>query len=461
VGQVAYAQNASKDKPAVAAIQPAVAPAAAPATATVTAPAAATAPAADTASATAAAPATATGTAPAADTAPVTAAAPATAAAAFSTPATLSPATSESQAAAPPSVAAEPAAEAFPKKLSIGNSGWLQVGALMQAWFVVEDGKAIADNPAGGQFDTTAYFRFRRTQIILFGDIVRDLVSYSVLFDLAKTLSFTQIPATGTATGYKPQSDAGMLYDYSLTMKSCIADVSIGQYRSTMSYEGASSSSVLLLPERAFTSRYFGDNYDAGMRAEKKFDYVKYAVYVLQGMPAANMRDNNRQKEVALRLEFTPLKGIVVGGAGLTSVGQRATQDSTRDIIEADAVVDLYDFTARGELLWGWSGRTDGSKERTKSRGMMASLGYTIAKKVQPIVRLSYLDIDVTTDGTPTGQPLYSKFGLGTDEIRGYELGVNYYLDGKFAKLQAAYGYFDMDSIPYRQQFILSGQVAL
>lgn len=348
----------------------------------------------------------------------------------------------------------------LPTKFAIANTGYLQIGALMQGWLALEDGTAIADDPAGGKYDTTAYFRIRRAQIKVFGDVVKDAVSYFVLFDLAKTLSFSQIGSGSAITGYKPPGDTSPLLDYYITLKSKWADVTTGQWKSPISYEGYSSSAELLLPERAYTTRYFGDNYDLGIKAEKKFDYVKYSLQVLQGMPTANQRDNNRQKEVALRLEFTPMKGLMVGGAGLTSVGDRERQTTTRDIVEADVAYDDYDFIARGELLWGWYGATREGLQRTKARGMTASFGYTIAKKIQPVARLSYLDIDVTTDGKPTGQPLYSKFQFPTDEVRGYEIGVNYFLDGKYAKLQAAYGYFDMDNAPYRQQFILSGQVA-
>lgn len=329
----------------------------------------------------------------------------------------------------------------------------------MQGWFVMEDGTNIAKNPAGGSFDTTAYFRLRRAQVKLSGDIVKDKVGFFMLFDMAKTLKFKEISANGTTTGYSPPSDTSALLDFLVTYKTSIADVSIGQWKGPISYDSTTSSAELLLPERSFPTRYFGESYDAGIRAEKKFEYVKYSLQLLQGMPAPNQLDNNRQKEVALRLEFTPFKGFMVGGAGLTSVGQRESQASTRDVVEADVVVNMDDFVARGELLWGWAGVTADGAERVKSRGMSATVGYTIASKIQPVARVSYLDIDATTDGTPAGQPLTSKFGYNTDEIRAYELGVNYLIDGKFAKIQAAYGYLDMDNIPYRQQFILSGQV--
>jgi hypothetical protein len=355
---------------------------------------------------------------------------------------------------APPPAAPveEKSAAVFPTKLAVGNTGWLQIGMLAQGWFVIDDNTRASD--------TGIYFRVRRAQLKFSGDIVKDTFSYLVLLDGAKTLRF------GTANNVltSAPADTSPLLDFMVTAKSAIADVSIGQWKSPISYEGVSSSAELLMPERAYTSRYFGDNYDLGIRADKKFEYVKYSLQLIQG-GNANQQDQNRQKELALRLEFTPTKGVMVGGAGLLSVGQRANQTDgsikTRDIVEADVAIDMDGLLARGELLWGWQGATsDNAPKRIKSRGMMASLGYTIANKVQPVVRLSYLDVDQPTNGTGAGQPLMGKFGIPSDEIRGYEFGVNYLIDGKFAKIQAAYGYFDLDNAPYRHQFILSGQAA-
>lgn len=371
------------------------------------------------------------------------------------------PAIEPAPVASPPAAPAEPATEVMPKKIAIGNSGWLKIGGLAQGWFVVEDGTNIAANPAGGSFDTTAYFRVRRAYFNMSGEVVKDRVGFRVELDAAKTFKYNAITANGTTTGYTPPSDTGILLDGYVTVKSDYADVSIGQWKSPISYEAISSSSEQLLPERAHTTRYFGDNFDAGVRVDKKFELFKYSLQLLQGAPGGNQIDKNRQKEVALRLEFTPMKGIMVGGAGLTSVGQRTTQDTTRDVVEADVAFEHSDFIARGELLWQWRGVTKEGATRVKSRGMAATLAYTIAKKVQPVVRMSYLDVDQNlTNTAAANQPLYAKFGLGTDEIRAYEFGINYLIDGKYAKIQASYSYFDMDTIPYRQQFILAGQAA-
>jgi hypothetical protein len=47
-----------------------------------------------------------------------------------------------------------------------------------------------------------------------------------------------------------------------------------------------------------------------------------------------------------------------------------------------------------------------------------------------------------------------------TDEVRSYEIGLNYFVQGNNLKLQAAYGYYDFDNIPALQRFTFCGQAA-
>lgn len=362
--------------------------------------------------------------------------------------------------APPPARTLELAEEAWPAKIAIGSNGWLKIGGLAQAWFAVEDGTRIATDAANREVDTTMYFRVRRAYFTMAGEVVKNRVGFNLVLDGAKAMRFSSVNTGGAVTGYAPPSDTSILLDAMVTFKSCVADVSIGQWKSPISFEANTSSAELLLPERAHTTRYFGDNYDSGVRVDKKFEIIKYSLQLLQGALGGNQIDNNRQKEVALRLEFTPMKGIMVGGAGLVSVGQRDSQDSTREVAEADIVLEHEGFLARGELLWQWKGVDKQGVERTKARGMTASIAHTFAKMIQPVVRLSYLDVDKTTDGQTTSMPLYAKYGLATDEVRAYEFGLNYLIDGRFAKIAANYSYFDLDNVPYRQQFILAGQAA-
>lgn len=356
----------------------------------------------------------------------------------------------------PPAEAAEP----LPKKLATAKKGWLQIGGLAQAWYVYDKGDNLRTDPESGKMLTGAnYFRIRRAQIKLSGTIVPDLVEFLVLADFAKTLKDDKFVVTGEKQkGYVYSGqDTSPLLDFNITVKSEYVDATIGQWKSPISYEGGTSSAELLIPDRAYSTRYFGDNYDLGFKLEKKFEYVKYSAQVLQG-GTANVTDSNKQKELALRLEFYPIKGLFVGGAGLASVGQRDTQSTTREVVEVDAGYNNDGLLVRGEMLWSSKGVDKDDVKRTDARGMSLSAAYTIAKVLQPAVRIAYLDVDETIN--PAKMPLAAKFGLKTDEVRSYEFGLGYMIEGKNAKIMASYGYFDFGDIDPRHQVILAGQVA-
>jgi hypothetical protein len=198
-----------------------------------------------------------------------------------------------------------------------------------------------------------------------------------------------------------------------------------------------------------------------GVRLEKKFDFIKYQVFLLNGS-GQNQIDTNLQKDLSIRLEVTPIDGVTVGMSGLTSLAQRTTQPTTRDIIEGFGRFNKYNVLVQGEMIWGEVGSTRSGGERTKAAGRYALLGYTIAKKLQPVFRLGYLNTDKTvTAGTASSYALNAPFGVATDEVRSYEFGLNYYLKGNNLKLQAAYGYFDFDNVPTLQEFTVSAQASL
>lgn len=370
---------------------------------------------------------------------------------------------------APSAATAQPTAVSiFPNKLAIGKEGWVQVGALLQGWF---DTQWRSELLPGNSFrNTQATFRMRRAEIKVSGDIVRDVASFMVSFDPASTYKYTQTnytvgantPAVQTITTYAPPGNTSALKLLWVTVKSPYVEASIGQFKYPISYEGQTSSAELLFPERAYSSRYFGDTYDMGIRLEKKFDWVKYQVFLINGS-GQNQLDTNLQKDLAVRLEFTPFDGLVLGSSGLTSLGQRTTQPTTKDRIEFFGRLNLEGLLVQGELLWGKTGATGAGIERTKAAGRYGTIGYTIAGKLQPVIRYGYLNTDKTvTLGQSSSYALFSPFGVATDEVRSYEVGLNYYLQGTNEwKLQAAYGFFDFDNIPALQEFTLSAQASL
>jgi hypothetical protein len=113
----------------------------------------------------------------------------------------------------------------------------------------------------------------------------------------------------------------------------------------------------------------------------------------------------------------------------------------------------------QGELLWGASGAMAPGVERTTARGRYALLGYTIANALQPVVRWGFLDTDQSpTSGQNSSYPLYSPFGIASDGVRTYEVGLNYFMQGNSLKLQAAYGYFDFHDVPRLHEATVAGQ---
>ena len=401
---------------------------------------------------------------PVQDAAGVDASKPPASVAATPAPATAQPATST------PVFHGEQSAErsepVLPTKLALGKNGWVQVGALLQGWF---DTQWRSDVPAGTSRSTQATFRLRRAEIKVSGDIVRDVASFLVSFDPAATYKFSatnytvQSGAGATATQqtittYAPPGNTTSLKLFWVTLKSPYIEASIGQFKYPISYEGQSSSGELIFPERAYSSRYFGDTYDMGIRLEKKFDWLKYQVFLINGT-GQNQIDANLQKDLAVRLEVTPIDGLTVGGSGLTSIAERTTQPTTKDKVEAFGRFNKKGFLIQGELLWGSTGATASGVERTKARGRYAVVGYTIANAVQPVFRWGFLDTDHTlTAGQNGSYPLYSPFGIASDGVRSYEVGLNYFVQGNNFKLQAAYGYFDFHNVPKLQEATVSAQ---
>jgi hypothetical protein len=360
----------------------------------------------------------------------------------------------------------------LPSKLGFGDIGWLQIGVLMQGWYDLKWNSSIPENASR---KTASTFRMRRAEIKVSGDLLGGAASYLISFDPAATYKYGSkdyTVATGktdasgkaltqTVTTFAPPGNTAALKLFWVQLKSPYVDAAIGQFKYPISYEGQSSSAELLFPERAYSTRYFGDTYDMGVRLEKKFDFFKYQVFLLNGS-GQNQIDTNLQKDLSVRLEVTPIEGVTVGTSGLTSLAQRTTQPTTRDIIEGFGRFNKYDVLVQGELIWGKVGSTSSNAERTKAAGRYVMLGYTIAKRLQPVFRLGYLNTDKTVNPADRNSyALYAPFSQQSDEVRSYEFGLNYYLKGNNLKLQAAYGYFDFDNVPTLQEFTVSAQASL
>ena len=400
---------------------PAVAPAAPPAAPT-------PAPTAVTGSATAAAPAPAV--------AP-TASAPVSVTAA---PASIAPAP------APTAPAAEP-----PNQLSVGSGGgYFQPGALLQFWIdfshqdMTPPGQTV---PVGDE--KTFMFRLRRAELRVKGDIIPKKIGYSVMIDPARALEVNQVKVDSVPLAQPPLSADGkfspltILADYFITFQTDYADVSVGQFKIPLSYEGYNSASKILFPERAPVARLYGDKRDMGIRVEKKlWDHFGYSAGIFNGT-GQNKLDDDTEKDGALRLEGY-IEGLTVAGVGYTTIGKR--EKSSRDRLEADLKYDAHNVYVVAEYIHGWD--TKGGGKASEGHGAYVEAAYTLFDHLQPMVRVG----DV--------EPVMHKAG---DHYWHYEGGLAWLFLKNEAKLQLAASHFapttpNPPTNPRRTELILAAQ---
>lgn len=344
--------------------------------------------------------------------------------------------------------------EPGPAKVAVGKAGqgFFQPGILMQGWFLFE-------RTGSAELST---FRLRRAELIAKGEILPKRVAYSVMIDPAKVREFNTVTVAGppdamgaptTITVRQPVTAVSVLQDFYITFLSPYIDVSLGQFKIPVSWEGYNSSGKLIMPERAFVSTQFGDKRDLGVRLAKTFPKWGYSAGVFNGAGLNNL-DNNNQKDVALRLEVYPIKGMVIGGVTYDSIGYRR-RGGTKDRWEADFRYEAGPYLVQAEYIRARDVTKD-LAEPTDAQGFYVAAGYTIKKAplplagdLQPIVRFGYLDQDASLNVPATGN----------DELFHYDVGLNYYLKSHEMKLQASYQRQQFDDKPANNQVIVAAQV--
>lgn len=365
--------------------------------------------------------------------------APATA----STPRLPIPTTSESAPKPAPKDEPENNQPELSKKLGIATEGWFQPTLNLQAWFLLNKTSGV---------DTAATFRIRRAEIGAKGDIIKDCLGYGVMIDPAKLLEFQDKKITladgSEITTKQPVSSVSFLQDVFITFQSEYADVSLGQFKIPVSWEGYNSSSKLLFPERAAVSRQFGDKRDLGLRVAKTMKYVGYSAGLFNGT-GQNTLDTNSAKDGALRLEVYPVKGLTVAGVVYASLWDRDSVGS-KDRFEGDLRFEAGPFLFQGEYL---RSKDVGSAGGVNGQGFYAAAGVTVLDKLQPVVRVGYMDPDTDSDlaGVKPGDK---------DELWHIDAGLNYYLLKNEAKLQLNYSRSQYDDVPASNEVILAAQVA-
>jgi hypothetical protein len=301
--------------------------------------------------------------------------------------------------------------------------------------------------------EKTFFFRLRRAELRVKGDIVPKRIAYQVMIDPARALEVNQVKAdsgTGTvAVAQPPMSADGkfspltILQDYFITFQSDYADVSLGQFKIPVSYEGYNASAKTLFPERAAVSRLYGDKRDIGVRVDKKIgDHFYYSAGLFNGS-GQNKADDDTDKDGALRLEGY-VEGLTVAGVGYTTIGKR--EKSSRDRLEVDVKYDAHNVYVIGEYIHGWD--TKGGAKAVEGHGTYVQAAYTLIDHLQPMVRVG----DV--------EPAMHKSG---DHYWQYEAGVAWLLQKNEAKVTLAGAIYDPTTPnpptnPKRTEVILAAQ---
>jgi hypothetical protein len=170
--------------------------------------------------------------------------------------------------------------------------GSAKLGILLQNWLIYDE-KNTTDR---------SNFRLRRAEIKLSG--VQKNTSWLVMIDPAKSLKTGSIAAT---------NDNKILQDFAINYNFLDNfELSVGQFKINTTAEGLLSSSALLLPERSVVGRTYGDKRDPSIRLNWKEDKIKLSLSLTHGNKA-NTDDSNSEKDVYLRGEYTPFKGLTFG----------------------------------------------------------------------------------------------------------------------------------------------------
>jgi hypothetical protein len=312
-----------------------------------------------------------------------------------------------------------PPPAAPPTVLAVGQAGTFKPGALVQTWYSVTDAAT-----------TTNTFRIRRAELSARGDLIVDRFAYGAMFDLAKLLEFqdarlavTPGDGTTTITAKQPNGASSILQDAYITLKTSLADVSMGQFKIPVSWEGFNPSSRLLFLERSLVAIRFGDKRDVGVKATKQFTHVGYALGLYNGT-GQNVRDADTSKDGVLRLEAYPVEGLLVAGVVYATLWNRDLPGA-KDRYEGDLRYEHGPLLLQGEYIYGKDVNKDGS--RTRGHGFYTAAAGRIVPDVQLAFRLGYVNPD--------------KAKLD-DHTWSYEGILNYYVRGQEARLALAYSHF-------------------
>jgi hypothetical protein len=361
----------------------------------------------------------------------------------------------------------------MPRKLAVGKDSpgaFFTPGLLLQSQFVY-DGTTKAGAAGASDVNLSATtLKIRRLEISASGEIIPKFVRYRFMFDPSRvrdTLNTANaVDGAGNPVPVRtPASALSTLQDFYITFSGEFADVSFGQFKNPVSWDGFNSAAKILLPERAFVANLLGGQRDLGVRIEKTFTHFAYFFGVFNGAGQNNF-DNNNQKDAALRVEVYPVPGMTIAGVTYDSVGYR-TRAGTKDRWEGDFRYEAGPFLIQSEFIRNHDVFKDGATA-VSGQGAYVALAFKLKDlgsgnwkgDLQPVVRVGFYDPDADNNLDPT-KVAASNFG-GNDERMDYEVGLNYYLRNHEMKLQASYDRQQFDQSDVKKpinEAILEAQV--
>lgn len=287
---------------------------------------------------------------------------------------------------------------------------------------------------------TANTFRLRRGEIRLTGQIT-PRISGTLQIDPAKQLSANAVtvPAGGgTVTPTLNQAN-NILQEIQVSYLLNKSDsgthyADIGQAKIPVGYEGdLVSSGALQTIERALIFRArdpfrggYGDIRDNGADLRGNFGQFDYKVGVYNGLgERQNTTAVSSPKALIGRLIFKPtsVPGLQVGLSGArgntgNAIGGPRTK---RSMVNGFAVWKRDKWTAQAEYLTGDSQLQDGTAVRDV-KGYYAHLGYLFQPNLEGVLRYDTFDFNRH---------------IGGADVKEITVGLNYYLRGNNAKIQA------------------------
>ena len=301
--------------------------------------------------------------------------------------------------------------------------GSLSIGGLIQAWWQYSD---VTENT----------FRFRRSEIKFYGDILPSLKFY-VMIDPAKTLSQNQTviledgKTAGTALDTTIKQSSRILQDVYITWVTPIEHwvVDFGQYKMPITEEGYHPASRLDTIERANAFLTFADKRDIGIMLKGFYPLFDFYGGIFNG-EESNIRDKNDHKDVLFRGVFRPfglteglLKKLELGGGAYA--GESGTENLDKDRYWGEGRWEWERFSVKGEYLAIKEASTD-------EDGWYVQGGfYLLPQKLQGILKYDVFDLNTDQSG---------------DEEDDYTVGLNWFLCDYNAKVQLNYIYKDFEN---------------